>query len=88
MAPDATASADAGTTEQAAPTASTVVPVVEPTQQVESSDAAETATEGDVTKRRRRRRGGRGRSRAEQGGEQAGGEQGPADATVSSPTAD
>ena len=46
---------DAGTAVEAAPTASTVVPAVEPTQQVESSDAAETATEGDATKRRRRR---------------------------------
>ncbi|MGI3784936.1 MAG: DEAD/DEAH box helicase, partial [Janthinobacterium lividum] len=53
-----------------APATSLDVPMVEPTQQAESSDAAETAitTEGDATKRRRRRRGGRGRSRTEQGG--------------------
>jgi superfamily II DNA/RNA helicase len=92
--PDATATtADAGTAVEAAPAVSTVVPAVEPTQQVESSDAAETATEGDATKRRRRRRGGRGRSRTEQGGEQAGGEQtggepAQGDAAVSSPAAD
>ena len=71
---------DAGTAVEATPTASTVVPVVEPTQQVESSDAAETATEGDASKRRRRRRGGRGRSRTEAGGEQSGAEQGGSDA--------
>ena len=54
-----------------APVTDRVVPVVEPTQQEETSAAAETATvegasaEGDATKRRRRRRGGRGRSRAD-----------------------
>jgi superfamily II DNA/RNA helicase len=56
-----------------APATETVVPVVEPTQQEETSAAAETATaegaagEGDATKRRRRRRGGRGRGRTEAG---------------------
>ena len=50
----------------------TDVPVVEPTQQVETSASAEGTTEGDVTKRRRRRRGGRGRSRTEQGAESDG----------------
>ncbi|MBB3327659.1 DEAD/DEAH box helicase [Microlunatus antarcticus] len=63
------------------------VPVVEPTQQVETSDAAETATEGtgdgEATKRRRRRRGGRGRGRTEQGGAEASSdESGPADAAA------
>ena len=93
--PDAAAptGTSAGTATESTPVASTVVPVVEPTQQAETSASSEGAGEGegDVTKRRRRRRGGRGRSRTEQGGEQAGGEQagnGQGDVAASNLTAD
>ena len=58
-----------------APVTGTVVPVVEPTQQQETSAAAESATaEGDGTKRRRRRRGGRGRSRTDSASTEADGD--------------
>ena len=56
--------------DEAPAVTATDVPVVEPTQRVESSERPRPpsgATEGDGTKRRRRRRGGRGRNRTEQG---------------------
>jgi len=65
---ESTESAAAGENGTGAPVTEREVPAVEPTQQAETSAAAETAVEageGDVTKRRRRRRGGRGRSRTD-----------------------
>jgi superfamily II DNA/RNA helicase len=83
---------------EASPVTATAEPVVEPTQQADTFAAAEGATEGDATKRRRRRRGGRGRNRTEQGGTETSGteqvgteagssEPGTSDAAVSEPVA-
>ena len=74
-----------------APVTGTVVPVVEPTQQQETSAAAESATaEGDGTKRRRRRRGGRGRSRTDSASTEADGDSDSSSATggEATPTAE